>query len=324
MVTSIEVLVGTMVLVAALSDLVTTAVAPSLHGGWLTRWLGIAIWDGARRVLRGSRRLLQLTGLGLVLGLVGTWIFSLLVGWTLVLHGAADLRATSDGAPADWWDTVYFAGYTLSTMGNGDFAPSDTISQLLTVVAAVTGLLALTMAITYLIPVMRAASDRRELAATIHAIGTSPAQIAERLWPDGETGQHDDIVFQLGQGVRRMTQAHSSYPVLHVLRARNRELAVAPNVAALDEALAHVVGEEPQSARLPERMVHEAITSLLDALMASFVRVDVESTPPPAGLDDGVVARAERRERLAAWCYDDGWTWEQAMQPEDGTTRAAA
>ena len=325
MATSIGVVIGAVVVLAALSDLVTTAVAPSLHGGWLTRRVGVVLWSGARRLLRGSRRMLQLTGLGLVLGLVGTWIVSLLLGWTLVLHGAADLRSTVDRAPADWSDTLYYAGYTLSTMGNGDFGPSSAVGQALTVIAAVTGLLALTMAITYLIPVMRAASDRRELATTIHAIGASPARIAEGLWPDRRTGQHDDIVFQLAQSVRRITQAHSSYPVLHFFTARDRDLAVAPNVAALDEALAHVVGDEPQSARLPERALHEAISSLLDALMASFVRVDVHDTPPaPAVHGDEPATRAERRRRLAAWCNDDGWTWEQAMDADGARHPAPA
>lgn len=324
MATRIEVLLGVAVLLAALSDIITTAVAPSMHGGWLTKRVGVALWTGARRVLRGSRRLLQVTGLALVIGLVMTWITSLLLGWTLVLHGAADLRASGGGAPADWWDTLYYAGYTLSTMGNGDFVPSTHVGQVLTVVASVTGLLALTMAITYLVPVLRAAADRRVLAATIHALGTSPTGVAASLWPEGDTGQHDDVVFELAQSLRRMTQAHSSYPVLHFFTCRHREVAIAPNVAALDEALAGIIGDDPTTAPLHERMLHEAISSLLDALMASFVRVDVETEPSSPSLhDDRRLQRVERRRQLAAWCRDDGWTWEQAMGDEIARDPAA-
>lgn len=321
---TLQVLLGGLVLVAALSDIVTTAVAPSMHGGWLTKRVGVALWTGARRLLPGSRQMLQMTGLGLVIGLVVTWIVSLLLGWTLVLHGFADLRASSDGAPAGWWDTLYYAGYTLSTMGNGDLVASTHVGQVLTVVASVTGLLALTMAITYLVPVLRAAADRRVLAATIHALGTSPTHIADSLWPDRTASPHDDIVFELAQSLRRMTQAHSSYPVLHFFTSRHRELAIAPNVAALDEALAQVVGDDPAGAPLPERMLHEAVSSLLDALMASFVRIDVEDQPRQPALHDGQrIERDDRRRRLAAWCRDDGWTWEQAMGDDADQHRAA-
>lgn len=318
MATELQVALGALVLGVVLSDLVTTTVAPSLHGGWLTRRVGVALWSIARRLAAGRRRLLQVAGLALVVGLVSTWILSLLLGWALVMRGAADLR-TADGAPTGWWDTLYYAGYTVSTLGTGDVVPAGPVGQMLTVVASITGLLVLTMAITYLVPVLRAAADRRILASTIHALGTSPQQIADNLWPDAATGRHDDVVRELTQSVRHMTQAHSSYPVLHFFSARHVELALAPNVTALDEALATVVGEDPSEAPLPERCLYQAISSLLDALMASFVRVDVQDTPPPPALHgiDGP-QRAERRRRLSAWCTDDGWTWEDAVASSSG------
>lgn len=305
---------GVVLLVAMLSDLVATAVAPSLHGGWLTRRGATGTWRLVRHVLGGRSRALQLSGLALVMGLVATWIGTLLVGWTLVFLGLGDLR-TSTGAEAGVWDTIYFAGYTLSTMGNGDIVPIGGGSQVLTVVAAISGLLTLTLAITYLVPVLRAAADRRVLASGITAIGTTPAEIARSLWPDRSTGRHDQVVLDLARHVRETTQAHSSYPILHFFRARHRRVALAPNVAALDEALATVVDDDPTAAPVPERLLADAISALLDALTASFVRTRVVE-PPPATLPGTDTGRTERRRELAAWCIDDGWQWADVVGDE--------
>lgn len=318
MAVQLQVALGAILLVVALSDLITTAVAPSLHGGWLTRRVGVRLWGLTRRAVGNRHALLQSAGVSLVVGLVATWIVSLVAGWALVLHAVGGLRS-SQGMPADAWDALYAAGFTVSTLGNGDVVPATPLGQVLSVIASITGLFALTLAITYLLPVLRAAADRRVLASTIHDLGTTPQEIAATLWPDGSTGNHDSIVLELAGALRQMTQAHSSYPVLHYLSARHRQVAIAPNVAALDEALATVLGADPDDAPVPERMLHRAITSLVDAQMASFVRVDVEDTPraPEVQVHGGHTDRTDRRRRLSAWCTDDGWTWQDAVGADD-------
>ena len=66
--------------------------------------------------------------------------------------------------PAEWPETIYFVGYTLTTLGTGDFVPSGTWWDLLSVLATFSGLALVTLSITYAIPVIQAVAQKRTLA----------------------------------------------------------------------------------------------------------------------------------------------------------------
>lgn len=59
------------------------------------------------------------------------------------------MRSTATGNPAGTVERLYFTGYTVFTLGNGDFRPGAGTWQLATVAATGTGLVLITLAITY-------------------------------------------------------------------------------------------------------------------------------------------------------------------------------
>ena len=64
-----------------------------------------------------------------------------------------------------------FTGYTLSTLGNGDFKPGTSFWRIYTVIISLSGLSILTIAITYLVQVLTAEISKRRLSIYIATLG---------------------------------------------------------------------------------------------------------------------------------------------------------
>ena len=319
-------LAGLLVLGVVVADVVATTISAGMPGGFLTRRIGLWLWHRSVHLARGRHRALQVAGLGIVLTIIAAWVGLIILGWALVLIPLGGIEHGSTGLPASWADGLYYAGYTVSTMGNGDLVATTAIGRAATVLASVSGLLTLTMCITYLVPVLSATAQKPQLAATLYALGPTPGQVAQRLWPGGEVADDHGLTTDLAFRIREMTQQHYSYPVLHFLHSEHRRTAVAPGIAVLDEALHAALPHDCEDAdadrRLPTpaHLLHEAIGEFLQSLAHAFIDTDVPE-PPDTVVDDVPqrqqrVPRADRRRRLAAFCADDGWAWEDVTDPE--------
>ena len=176
-------LLGAALLVVVLFDMATTTL--TMRGaGPLTSRIMHGMWRGLlSTVPPGAHRRLAAGGIVIVVTSIMGWVILLWIGWSLVfLGGRGAVIATNSGLPAGFRDIVYFAGFTLFTLGLGDFRPAGSGWQIVTAACAANGLLALTMAVTYLMPVLSAATAKRQLAAGIHCLGSTPDGILELCW----------------------------------------------------------------------------------------------------------------------------------------------
>jgi hypothetical protein len=57
---------------------------------------------------------------------------------------------------------IFYTGYTLSTLGLGDMEPEGNFWDILTAILSFTGLILISIAITYLIPVVSAEIAKRK------------------------------------------------------------------------------------------------------------------------------------------------------------------
>lgn len=122
-----------------------TTLAPASGAGPLSgRLVRVAVrWRPHRR--RGG---LLPPGTGLLLATVMTWVGLLWLGWTLALGaGAGSVVSSTTGAPANLRSRFYFAGFTVLTLGIGDYVPSGAWTQVGTVAAAFSGLFVVAMAV---------------------------------------------------------------------------------------------------------------------------------------------------------------------------------
>lgn len=165
--TALVVAVGLLLVAAALVDLAWTTVAAGSGAGPITGRLAGRLWRIALAIhhRRPSHALLTFAGVLVVFAVLLSWIILVLAGWVLVFSSAdGAVRGAHSQAPANLVGRLYFSGYTVFTLGNGDYAPGDGLWQLATIFAVGAGLILVTLSITYLVPVAAAVAARRQLA----------------------------------------------------------------------------------------------------------------------------------------------------------------
>ena len=327
------VLVGVVLVGLSVSDAVLTTIAVSSATGPITSRVGGSIWRVARR-LAASPRSSVLTAAGpvILMATIGVWVLLLWVGWWLVFAAEPGaVVSTSGSVPASGWERVYFTAYTLFTLGNGDFKPVGAGWQVATGAAAANGLVLVTMAITYVIPVVTAVTERRQQAATISGIGLTAQDLLVNSW-DGSTLRFlDQPLMRFAEDINRTAQRHLTYPCLHFFHSAERSDEFAVSVAALDEALTIItltVDEHARPHRAAVGAARAAIARLLAIIEAGFHDGADRSPPPPdltplreAGIpivDEGFHDRLAdldgRRRVLYGFTTGSTWPWEEAVE----------
>lgn len=325
-------LVGAALVLTALVDMLWTTLAVSAGGGPLTSAVSHGLWQGLRRVARhrpSPHRFLRITGVAVVVVVFVVWIGLFVLGWWLVFSSSPGaVREATTGASVGWVDRLYYVGFTTSTLGVGDLVPGPGWWQVLTVVAAFSGLSVVTMAITYLLPVASAVVDRRTLAIGISSLGDRPAEVVVNAWDGGDWRALERRIEDLEHQLGTLGQRHLAYPALHYFHDVEPESAAAVSIATLDEALTLLrfgiaPGSRPHALVLDS--ARTSVASFLDTLSAGHIGAEEEAPPPPAlgplrrvGMptvtDDefhaACAALDDRRRLLAAFVQDDGWSWD--------------
>lgn len=272
--------------------------------------------------------MLQVTGTTILLAIIGIWIVALWTGWLMLFSAdPGSVVDTHTREPADLTSRIYFTGYTIFTLGIGNFTPKDGLWEVLTAVASLNGLFLITLSITYLVPIVSAAVEERRIAAVIADLGHTPHGILIRAW-NGEGFTVLSTAFsQIVPMIELHAQRHLAYPVLHYFHSPHRRTAVSPGVAALAEAMLLLTAGVKPSARPPEIVtasVDDAIAGLLETIRTQYIEAGDETPPLPnlkqlaeAGIpvvesrvfEEEAHRRDEIRRLLKAFVEDDGWRW---------------
>ena len=163
------------------------------------------------------------------------WIFGLWIGWTLVVLGGAQHLHGPNDADAGFWDVVGFVGSTLSTMGLGVVTPQTPAWHLIAVLISITGMVVLTLTVSYVFNVTNVATASRAYARRLdqlrlkiaeeepQAIQASIVSAADSLLDQGTMLIDQRISFPLAahydpegseRDVRRAAQAFIKLPEL--------------------------------------------------------------------------------------------------------------
>jgi hypothetical protein len=319
--------VGLVVVAVALLDLGWTAIAAGSGAGPITGRVTHALWRASLRVhaRRPSHRFLSVTGVGIVVSVLVMWVLAVLTGWFLVFAaGEGSVESSSTGRSAGLVDRIYFTGYTVFTLGIGDYVPADGWTQVAAVLATATGLFLVTLSITYLVPAASGVTQRRQMAAYITTLGTSPAEILTRSWSGQDFGLLDEHLVAVTPMVVGNQQRLYTFPLLHFFHTVEDDAAATLRITDLMGAvdlLEHGVRPEHQPPPSVLGPLRSAIEGYLRTLHQS--RIDPGDEPlaaPPldplrrAGIpvvDDRSYARAVeasdlQRRQLAGYLEDDG------------------
>jgi hypothetical protein len=292
-------------------------------------------------IRRKTRRVMAWGGLLVVMVSLATWTILLWTGWTLIFCSwPTAVVAAATGKPADAWQRAYFTGYNLFTLGMGDFVPRGAFFQILTDLCCASGFFLFGAAIAYLVPVISAATQKRQVGVYIWSLGKNPAEIIFRAWNGADTTALQPHFIALTPMLLGLGENHLTYPVLHFFHSSKRSAGVGANIAMLDEAITVMECGLAKgcSLDLPSLgAVREAISEYILTLKPVLQFVYDEGYPPVPSLaalrevglpvvDDATFAAAlanqtERRLLLRKLARIEGWAWESVWPQQIDLTR---
>lgn len=178
---------GSVILVVAGVDVLWTVLAAGSGAGPLTARLSGLAWRVAlalgRRDDDPRHGLLAVFGMAIVVGMLVSWIMVASGAWLLIASASEGaVRVTETGEPADLMQRAAFVGVNLFTLGSSDIVAGDGLWQFLPTAIAATGVMALTLGVSYLVPVASAVADRRQLAQYVLSLGPTPEQVLTGAW----------------------------------------------------------------------------------------------------------------------------------------------
>jgi len=343
-------LLGLFILAVLLVDLLWTTF---LEGAgpitkYICGWIG-RIMLTAQCKLCPNRRIITKSGLLTVTCSTMAWTILLWLGWTFIFNASPNsIAATYEGAGTPtFWTRMYFAGCEITTIGSSDYRPSAGIWEFATVIAGGTGYLLLGIAVAYIVPVVSAVTQKRQLALTIWSLGKDPADIISRAWNGADTSALGPHLVSLCSMLTLLGESHLTYPVLHYFHSTKRSSAIAPSVAALDEALTILECGLQRGCSLDIPALgaaRESITEFLATLQPALIETTQADPPEPslaslreigvAAVDDelfkdALKPLAARRRLLLTLVLNEGWTWDNVWPkpvqpiapPREGVSR---
>ncbi|UHQ99274.1 potassium channel family protein (plasmid) [Natrinema zhouii] len=284
----IYLVLGIVLLISVTGDLLWTTLWIAEGAGPITSLVMEGTWRLLRRIGKRNSRLLSLSGpLILALGLI-VWIILLWSAWTLIFASSESaLIDTLNRGPISWYDRIYFTGYTIFTLGIGDFAPRKGVWQMLTVIMTASGLLFVTLAITYMLSVLDAVTQKRSFASNVRGLGTTSEEIIQTSW-DGEKFRGLELPLNtLTTQLNTLTTNHKAYPVLHYFHSQQDNKAPVISIIIFDEMLTILqfgVPEQDQPDKIIVKSARTGVQNYLETLQHTFVE-PAAHTPSTRNLD---------------------------------------
>lgn len=337
------ILLGVVLLLSLIFDVLWTVVASGAAAGPLTGRLSALLWSLALYVGRGRdgprHRFLVVSGVGVVVVLLVVWIVVAWGAWWLIFSASRGaVHVVAAGRPANLLERLYFAGDGIFTAPSSDYVTGAGAWRAARVAVTASGLVFITLAITYLIPVASAAAERRQLAAYVSSLGTTPERILTAAWTGETFGYLPQHLVSLTPMVNLSAQRHLTYPVLHYFHSLSERTAAAVSYVLLDEAItllrwAVAPGARPDAAAVVP--LSEGVGLFLKTVGPRFVAGVTPPLDPPdldvlrqAGIpvvsdDDFAAALTEQMDRrclLARLLNDDGWSEEAWRRRRDPPT----
>lgn len=325
---TILLITGILLMALGIYDLTYTTLAPR-GAGILTGKLSHWIWSASLFIAgkKGSHGWLNNVGHITLYSVLLVWIVLIWLGNTLILYSdPVSLRNGDHEFVTGFIQKFYYTGYVLSTMGNGEFMPVEGFWEVYAAVISFSGLVLITIAISYLIPVVSAVAEKRALSTYISSLGRNPIDILAKAYNGEDFKSLENHLLKLHQEVLMLIQNHQAYPVLHYFHSTNHFNSSSINICALDEALSillYAVKEEYRPSDSYLMPVRYSVSRFLETLHNAYINPS-DKTPDPPDLqwlqekeellnDDWHEYYSElvnRRTVLQAYLDNHGWTWD--------------
>ncbi len=277
---SIYLISGILLLLLTMYDFFFT----TLSGGgaaFITRFVSFTSHKSLQLCVKlFGRRAYSLSGMAVNLSVLLVWVILIWVGLFLVFTSNPEAIVNDMGRMANNWERLYFTGYTLSTLGLGNFSPTTAAFELLTSIFSFFGFIFFTTSMTYLVSVSSAVTHKRSLALSIRNLGKTPEEMVYRLLNQDVSFSRQNLA-SLQEKIERHSINLQAYPVLHNYANSDIHCSLSLNLVKLDEALSILLNsKEGEKMKNAISAIRGSITYFLNHIEQNFSKtVNTEEGP---------------------------------------------
>jgi len=170
------------------------------------------------------------------------------------------------------------------SMGNGDIQPNGSGWQMATALTLASGMILLTLTISYVLSVLGAAVEQRTFALQITGMGMTAEEFVRSTWDGQGFTAINTLLLSASSQLDTLTELSLAYPILHVYHSAQRNKSTATAVVIFDEALtllAFGIPKECRPAPTALTSARSAVKSYLDTLEDIAIDSASEVPPPP-------------------------------------------
>lgn len=278
---------GLLLFVNSLADIAFTSFS-ARGAGFITSFTTQGLWRLCVRFCRRvkSNSFLRFAGLLIVCATLLQWI---LLIWASALIMSVSDRSSIINAqtkmPATLLEKVYVTGYSLSTMGNGDYAGGSKLWKIFITLLSFTGIIVVTVSLTYLVQVLQGVTSKRALSSGISSLGATPEKLLLHAWNGKDFSSVNMPLLLLAGQITSIAEKHLSYPVLHYYYSENRSKSLPVNLAVLDEAMTilyTLINQEHCTSHLAVHSARMSVSSFLETLKSNFISKAAMEPPVPS------------------------------------------
>ena len=229
-------ILGSALILSVIIDLLWTTLWVDGGAGWFTDRLTTSIWKLMRRV--DKEVFYNLTGPIILALTLFSWVLLLWIGASLFFSGNPDaIVNSSTNQSIEGLEVAYYSGFTLFTLGVGDYTAQTLLFKIATVLISGIGMLLLTFSASYIISVVGAVVSKRSLARSIMGIGKNSTQFLKNAWNGKDFSQLDLLLSSINSQITELTQLTLAFPLVQYYHSEDVEKTITVAIAVLDEAL---------------------------------------------------------------------------------------
>lgn len=165
--------------------------------------------------------------------------------------------------------------------------PRTGIWQPITVLTTGSGMLFVTLSVSYTLSVLDAITQKRSFASGVNGLGMQSSAFVQTAWIGEEFDGLDLLLNTYISQLNTLTSNHKAYPVLHYFYSPQNEQAPVVSITILDESLTIFRFGIPEEHRPNELMLKNARASVqtyLEMLQSAFIQ-PADQPPAPPDLD---------------------------------------
>ncbi|HEX8473864.1 MAG TPA: potassium channel family protein [Pyrinomonadaceae bacterium] len=277
---------GVMLLLLVAYDVYATILHARARGGPISETLNRSVWHVVRRVAfylpRQSRhKLLNTVGPLLLPALIVLFILLLVTGFALIYFPRMPASFVIDERTmsSPWFESLYFSGVTLTTVGYGDITPRTFEMRAVALIEGASGFALISLAVTYLISVYRALENKRAVALSFYHQAEEGADVAGFISHHFVAGRFyglESVLTVASRDIQQLLESHVEHPIIHYFHPVEVHKSM-PRMLFLELETCAVIrscldeGEYPETYHHPEvRTLEASARHVLGALVTSL------------------------------------------------------